>query len=630
MLAIGIYLQPKSTTGFKMRKFVGIVILFILLPCYSYGNMRICGTPEPFLENMKKVRARLEAHSRKPQRTAYVTIPIAFHIVRHDDGFADVTQDQILSQISVLNVAYLPHGFQFNLQSIDRTNNTTWSTHDLRAEQTSQAMKQQLNESPATVMNIYCCDLGDSLLGYAFFPDDYEESSYMHGVVLKYTSLPGGSGAPYNEGDTAVHEVGHFLGLYHTFQNGCQIPGDDVDDTPYELNPARGCPLDQDTCPQQGYDPVDNYMDYADDNCMHKFTHGQAERMQTMMEIYKPLLFNAGTGPKIIVKPISGLSTDENGRTAAFNIVLNTMPVADVVVTVSSSDIGEGVATPLQYIFTTINWNIPAIFTITGIDDHEIDGRIAYTIISRAVSTDPDYNDISINDIRVINLDNESNQLCGNAFYDDGIVHDAGYYTGGHADDPDYMFGVLIEPEDFGFNKDFKISAVCAGNATNYYGRWKSKLFIYSDQAGFPDPTRILGQSEIITGDGAGQSMIRFDPPLHHQGSFWIINQGDPSLEPGSEFNLEFDGSPNGGHSYWSISGMSGLTLEDPHDPNAYGDYILRAELSPFFDLAAAIAALKVMAGFSSDHDILSKADINTDTRIDFMDIILILQQVAE
>jgi hypothetical protein len=91
---------------------------------------------------------------------------------------------------------------------------------------------------------------------------------------------------------TAVHEVGHWAGLYHTFQGGCDAPGDDVDDTAYEASAATGCPLNQpSSCPgETRFNPVENYMDYSDDACMKHFTPAQYQRIKDMVGYHRSKL----------------------------------------------------------------------------------------------------------------------------------------------------------------------------------------------------------------------------------------------------------------------------------------------------------------------------------------------------
>jgi Pregnancy-associated plasma protein-A len=178
--------------------------------------------------------------------------------------------------------------FQFRLDGVERVPNGTWFTMG-PGTSAERAAKTSLRVGSTNTLNIFTANPGGGYLGWATFPSSYNSDPTYEGVVVLYSSLPGGSAAPYNLGDTATHEVGHWLGLYHTFQSGCAI-GDQIADTPAERSAAFGCPVNRDTCAGRKYpglDPIENFMDYTDDACMFKFTVNQATRTSSQYAAYR-------------------------------------------------------------------------------------------------------------------------------------------------------------------------------------------------------------------------------------------------------------------------------------------------------------------------------------------------------
>jgi Pregnancy-associated plasma protein-A len=215
---------------------------------------------------------------------------VYFHVIYSGSGTSgDVLDSQIAAQLDVLNIAFASTGWSFILAGTDRTDNATWFTMSPGSTAEAQA-KAALRLGSADDLNIYTVNLQGGSLGFTTWPWAYSQDPVRDGVMLLYSTLPGGAASPYNLGDTAVHMAGHWLGLYHTFQGSCGRGhgGDYVDDTPAEDIPGFGCPIGRDSCPQSpGQDPVQNFMDFSDDSCMIEFTSGQDERMDRVFSTFR-------------------------------------------------------------------------------------------------------------------------------------------------------------------------------------------------------------------------------------------------------------------------------------------------------------------------------------------------------
>jgi hypothetical protein len=179
-------------------------------------------------------------------------IPVYFHVIKPSNGRGgDVSNAQITEQITVLNASFQgisasQGDFVFTHMGTSTTKSNSYYGANIGTS-TERQMKSSLRQGGANALNIYTNAPDGGVLGWATFPDRVKSSTGSinsnDGIVLRFDTLPGGSLFPYNRGDTAVHEVGHWLGLFHTFQGGCGRQGDRIGDTAAEASPAFGCPV---------------------------------------------------------------------------------------------------------------------------------------------------------------------------------------------------------------------------------------------------------------------------------------------------------------------------------------------------------------------------------------------------
>ena len=235
-----------------------------------------------------------------------VTIPTVVHVV-YNTASENISDAQVLSQLEVLNEDFRRLNadasstlaefvgvaadceIEFCLATTDpngnpttgitRTSTTKTSfTTDDKVKYTSQGGHDAWDRN--SYLNLWVCDLGSGLLGYAQFPGG---AAATDGVVCDYQAFgnTGAAAAPFNLGRTATHEVGHWLNLRHIWGDGGCGVDDFCADTPSSDGPNYGCNLGTISCGTK--DMVQNYMDYTDDDCMNIFTQDQKSRMQAVL-----------------------------------------------------------------------------------------------------------------------------------------------------------------------------------------------------------------------------------------------------------------------------------------------------------------------------------------------------------
>lgn len=242
--------------------------------------------------------------------TSVLRIPVVVHVIQRTNGVGFLSNTLVQSQITVLNEDFRALSGTPGQNGVDSKIEFFLATQDPNGQPTTGIVRHTNNTwfndgggywvtiawDTSRYLNIYTNQASGSL-GYV--PDLPQGGSVLgtsaDRVVCYYATFgrPGLAGPPYNTGRTATHEVGHYLGLFHTFHGGCgggncYTSGDRICDTNAESGPRYGCPTSAVSCGSP--DPIRNYMDYTDDTCMQGFTSEQVRRMRCTLGFYRSQL----------------------------------------------------------------------------------------------------------------------------------------------------------------------------------------------------------------------------------------------------------------------------------------------------------------------------------------------------
>ncbi len=301
-----------------------IALSFLALKGFNQGRCgfdeiyeQLSRSPE-FLVEKQRIDRLYKQNPHQKSETVFI-VPTVIHVV-YKNTIENVSLAQIQSQLDILNE-------DFRKLNSDTTNvEANFSVADVRIEfclarrdpdgnvttgitRTSTIIDNvcDINSTqyyqlapiwdPDRYLNIWVCDINDVVAGYAFPPNEIEKA--RDGLVVQFENF-GNTGtvqAPYDQGRTATHELGHWFNLFHPWGNGispsCSLD-DEVADTPNQEVIYNGCPnLPKSSCGTK--DMLSNFMGYVDDNCMGNFTEGQKSRMRTtLVNIRSSLLLSKG------------------------------------------------------------------------------------------------------------------------------------------------------------------------------------------------------------------------------------------------------------------------------------------------------------------------------------------------
>lgn len=275
----------------KERLAAFFVSFLLSLPALAQAPGVMCGAREPDPETSALLESFLEDYRKSFQieEMATVRIPVVVHLITNGRT-GNYPNKVVAKAIANLNAGFAGTPFQFKLAQVRRVNNRQWHEECSIDTPNHLAMTRRLAVNPAKNLNVYVCTPG-RVTGMSTFPFELAQGDKRSSIVLHHRALPHAQASVEfsTHGLVLIHEVGHYLGLFHTFSGGCQDL-DGVADTPAQALPTNGCFTFRDTCPAPGADDLNNYMDYANDLCWNHFTPGQIARMIEATALFRPAL----------------------------------------------------------------------------------------------------------------------------------------------------------------------------------------------------------------------------------------------------------------------------------------------------------------------------------------------------
>ncbi|KAJ3120274.1 hypothetical protein HK098_004708 [Nowakowskiella sp. JEL0407] len=280
---------------FKQSLCAIFALLFCDLILAGLVTKPSCGTTQAYLAKHPKAK-----HNKHPKLTRRdfegeieaTIVPVYFHVI-HNGKTGNVTDTILGKSLDLLNEGFNNTKFRFTLGSTKRYNQKSWFKC---GNDTKFGPINLQNKVPGvSSLNIYTCDIetvvdGSEIIGLGWLADLAESAPELDAVRIDYQYLPDGPHSNYI-GKTIIHEVGHFMGLYHTWGDDTSTScskTDDVADTPNVSISPSSCKGDVDSCPKnRGFDEVENYMLDIDESCRYHFTPGQIRLMHWSWDVYR-------------------------------------------------------------------------------------------------------------------------------------------------------------------------------------------------------------------------------------------------------------------------------------------------------------------------------------------------------